>query len=103
MRRSTTTQSTILAESPSDEIANFNDVTFEEEISGNVIEDGPIVAISETDVEALSERPGEFTVEYVNTVLENSVPNVKVLQCWSEFNLCFIQLGPHPTDTQHLP
>lgn len=34
----------------------------------------------------------EFTVEYVNTVLEDSVPNVKVLQCWSQFNICFIQV-----------
>ena len=82
LRRSTTTQPTTLAASPSDEIeSNFNDITFEDEISGNVIEDGSIVGISEVDVESLSEKPGEFTVEYVNTVLEDSVPNVKVNIC----------------------
>lgn len=43
-------------------------------------------------------------VDYVNTVLENSIPNVKVLQCWSQFNICFIQVGPHPSaaSTQHI-
>merc|ERR1739845_302326 len=35
----------------------------------------------------------EFSLEYVNTVLEDKVPNLKVLQCWSRFNLCFIQIG----------
>ena len=34
----------------------------------------------------------EFSLEYVNTVLEDKVPNLKVLQCWSRFNLCFIQI-----------
>ena len=34
----------------------------------------------------------QFSVEYVNTVLEDKVPNLKVLQCWNEFNICFIQI-----------
>jgi len=35
----------------------------------------------------------EFSLEYVNTVLEEKVPNLKVLQCWPRFNICFIQIG----------
>merc|ERR1739845_152204 len=35
----------------------------------------------------------EFSLEYVNTVLEDKVPHLKVLQCWSRFNICFIQIG----------
>jgi len=39
----------------------------------------------------------EFSLEYVNTVLEDKVPNLKVLQCWSQFNICFIQIGEADT------
>ena len=41
----------------------------------------------------------EFSLEYVKTVLEDRedrVPNLKVLQCWSEFNICFIQIVSRP-------
>ena len=41
----------------------------------------------------------EFSLEYVNTVLEDKVPNLKVLQCWSKFNICFIQIvSRHPLE-----
>lgn len=35
----------------------------------------------------------ESFLEHLNTVLGEKVPNLTVLQCWSRFNLCFIQIG----------
>jgi len=60
--------------------------------------------IDDNEVNANNLVDDGVSVEYVNTVLENSIPNVKVLQCWSQFNICFIQVGPHPSaaaSTQH--
>ena len=48
-----------------------------------VVEDTPALPVVVED---------EFSLEYVNTVLEEKVPNLKVLQCWSRFNICFIQI-----------
>ena len=65
--------------------------------------------IDDTEVHADNLVDVGVNVDYVNTVLENSIPNVKVgvlknkktfkqwinlqvLQCWSQFNICFIQV-----------
>ena len=39
-----------------------------------------------------NEEADSFSVEYVTSILEDKIPKVKVLQCWPQFKICFIQL-----------
>lgn len=34
------------------------------------------------------------SAEYVNTILEENMSDAKVLQCWTQYSICFIQIGP---------
>jgi len=46
------------------------------------------------------------SMDYVNTILEENMPNAKVLQCWEQYSICFIQIGPDlpmPGTGQDLP
>jgi len=54
----------------------------------------PVAVMEEdTPTSPLVSKENEFSLEYVNSLLEDKIPNLKVLQCWSRFNLCFIQIG----------
>merc|ERR1711862_726466 len=89
LKRSTTTEPTFF-----DEI-DYNELdVYDNEVEATE-EESDYVGAGASDVK---DKKPSFTVEYVNTVLEESVPNVKVLQCWSQFNICFIQIGPHSTE-----
>ena len=39
-----------------------------------------------------NDEADSFSVEYVTSILEDKIPKVKVLQCWPQFKICFIQL-----------
>jgi len=34
------------------------------------------------------------SMDYVNTILDEDTPNARVLQCWTEQSICFIQTDP---------
>jgi len=34
------------------------------------------------------------SLDYVNTLLDEDTPNARVLQCWTEQSICFIQTAP---------
>ena len=49
-----------------------------------------------------NDEADSFSVEYVTSILEDNIPKVKVLQCWPQFKICFIQLVSITTgDYQH--
>ena len=69
------------------------------EMTNEVTDDDSAVKKDDTDT-ALdtsvnndsNEEADSFSVEYVTSILEDKIPKVKVLQCWPQFKICFIQL-----------
>ena len=69
------------------------------EMTNEVTDDDSAVKKDDTDTvidtsvhDDSNDEADSFSVEYVTSILEDKIPKVKVLQCWPQFKICFIQL-----------
>ena len=69
------------------------------EMTNDVTDDDSAVKKDDTDTapdtsvnDDSNDKADSFSVEYVTSILEDKIPEVKVLQCWPQFKICFIQL-----------
>ena len=70
------------------------------EMTNEVTDDDSAVKKDDTDTapdtsvndDDSNDEADSFSVEYVTSILEDKIPEVKVLQCWPQFKICFIQL-----------
>ena len=82
-----------------------SDLEMTNEVTDNnsaVKEDDANTALDTSVNDDSNDEADSFSVEYVTSILEDNIPKVKVLQCWPQFKICFIQLVSITTgDYQH--
>ena len=72
-----------------------SDLEMTNEVTDNnsaVKKDDTDTAVDNSVHDDSNDEADSFSVEYVTSILEDKIPKVKVLQCWPQFKICFIQL-----------
>ena len=92
----------LLSDSDDDDDNSDLEMTNEVTDTNSVKEEDENTALDTSVNDDSNDEADSFSVEYVTSILEDNIPKVKVLQCWPQFKICFIQLVSITTgDYQH--
>lgn len=92
----------LLSDGDDDDDNSDLEMTNEVTDTNSVKEEDENTALDTSVNDDSNDEADSFSVEYVTSILEDNIPKVKVLQCWPQFKICFIQLVSITTgDYQH--
>ena len=82
----------LLSDGDDDDDNSDLEMTNEVTDTNSVKEEDENTALDTSVNDDSNDEADSFSVEYVTSILEDNIPKVKVLQCWPQFKICFIQL-----------